>query len=231
MTWNGASTGMIKSPLKIVCDSDPFIHLDELNCLHLLEDFEEILIPDTVHKEIKRYRPLSLSKLNVPFIFPPGNIPDNTRLLTLCRIFSLDAGEIEALALIEKNPQAIFLTDDASARMVAEQMGFRVHGTIGILLRSIRRGQLEPEEVLGILQRVPSKSTLYIKHSLTQRPNDVVTCQSKEPNVLMNITISMIPKVRTRYTSDATSEMNALTLFSLYHLSRYSSTKPTKPTK
>jgi len=51
----------------------------------------------------------------------------------MCRVFSLDAGESEALALMEKNPNAIFLTDDASARLVAEQMGFRTHGTIGVL--------------------------------------------------------------------------------------------------
>jgi predicted nucleic acid-binding protein len=67
---------------------------------------------------------------------------------------------------MEKNPQAIFLTDDASARMVAEQMGFRVHGTIGVLVRSIRRGQMEPGEVLHILEEAPSKTTLYIKYSL-----------------------------------------------------------------
>jgi predicted nucleic acid-binding protein len=75
-------------------------------------------------------------------------------------------GETEALALMEKNPQAIFLTDDASARMVAEQMGFKVHGTIGILVRSIRRSQMEPGEALHILKEVPSQSTLYIKLSL-----------------------------------------------------------------
>lgn len=166
MTWNGASTGMIKSALKTICDSGPIIHLDELNCLRLLEDFQEVLIPDTVHKEIKRYRPLSLGNLNVPFVFSPGKIPDNIQLLTLCRFFALDAGETEGLALMEKNPGAIFLTDDASARLVAEQMGFRVHGTIGILVRSIRRSQMEPGEALRILKEVPSQSTLYIKLSL-----------------------------------------------------------------
>jgi predicted nucleic acid-binding protein len=102
----------------------------------------------------------------VPFVFSPGNIPDNARLLTLCRIFSLDVGETEALALMERNPQAIFLTDDASARMVAEQMGFKVHGTIGILVRAIRRGQTEAKEVLGVLKEIPSKTTLHIKRSL-----------------------------------------------------------------
>lgn len=171
---------MIKSAFKIVCDSGPIIHLDELNCLYLLEDFNEVIIPDTVHKEIRRYRPLSLDRLNLPFVFSPGNIPYDTRLLSLCRIFSLDVGETEALALMEKNPQAIFLTDDSSARMVAEQMGFRVHGTIGILVRSIRRGQMERGEVLRILGDAPSKTTLYIKRSLL---DEIVVKIKKEFNL------------------------------------------------
>jgi len=69
---------------------------------------------------------------------------------------------------MEKNPQAIFLTDDASARLVAEQMGFKVHGTIGILVRSIRRGQMKPEELLRILTEIPLKTTLYIKLPLLE---------------------------------------------------------------
>src|SRR4030067_2679686 len=166
MMWSGASTGMIKSPLKIVCDSGPIIHLGELNCLHLLADFKEILISNIVYREIKRHRRIDFKKLDLPVILLPGRIPDTEFLLTLCQIFSLDAGEFEALAYMEKNPQAIFLTDDASARMVVEPMGFKVHGTIGILVRSIRRSQMEPGEALRILKGVPSQSTLYIKLSL-----------------------------------------------------------------
>ena len=86
----------------------------------------------------------------------------------MCTIFSLDAGEIEALALVEQRPEAMFLTDDAAARLVAKQMGFNVHGTIGILVRSIRRGQMKPKEVLRILTEIPQKTTLYIKHSLLE---------------------------------------------------------------
>lgn len=62
----------------------------------------------------------------------------------------------------------MFLTDDAAARLVAIQMGFNVHGTIGILVRSIRRGQMSPKEVLDIFKDMPLKSTLYIRHSLLQ---------------------------------------------------------------
>lgn len=67
---------------------------------------------------------------------------------------------------MESHPEAIFLTDDASARMVAEHMGFKVHGTIGVVLRSIRRGQRSPEEVLSVLSSIPSRSTLFIKSAL-----------------------------------------------------------------
>ncbi len=46
-----------------------------------------------------------------------GKTPHSEPLLTLCKIFSLDAGEIEALALMEQKPQAMLLTDDAAARL------------------------------------------------------------------------------------------------------------------
>ena len=69
---------------------------------------------------------------------------------------------------MEQTPQAMFITDDAAARLVAEQLGFNVHGTIGILIRSIRRGQMSPKEVLEILKDIPLKTTLYIKHSLLE---------------------------------------------------------------
>ncbi len=45
----------------------------------------------------------------------------------MCRVISLDAGEVEALALMEREPEALFLTDDSAARLVAERMGYRLH--------------------------------------------------------------------------------------------------------
>jgi predicted nucleic acid-binding protein len=159
---------MIKSKIRVVCDAGPIIHLDELDCLDLLTDFQEILISDTIWKEIKRYRPLDLKRSDLSFTLSPVKYPISEILLAICRIFSLDAGETEALAIMENNPNTVFLTDDASARLVAKQMGFKVHGTIGILVRSIRRGQMKPEEVISIIKKIPIKSTLHIKPSLIE---------------------------------------------------------------
>jgi predicted nucleic acid-binding protein len=158
----------IKSAITVVCDAGPAIHLDELGCLDLLKDFQEVLFPHTVWEEINRYRPSALKNADLRFVQLPGKTPSSEPILTLCKIFSLDAGEIEALALMEQRPQAMFLTDDAAARLVAIQMRFNVHGTIGILVRSIRQGQKSPKEVLDILKDIPSKSTLYLRHSLLQ---------------------------------------------------------------
>jgi hypothetical protein len=41
-----------RSKTSVVCDAGPIIHLDELECLHLMEDFEKVFVPDVVRKEV-----------------------------------------------------------------------------------------------------------------------------------------------------------------------------------
>ncbi len=43
---------------------------------------------------------------------------------------------------------------------------FRVHGTIGILIRAIRRNQRSPEEVVALLRDLPRRSSLHIRPGL-----------------------------------------------------------------
>ena len=45
----------IRSKIKVVCDSGPIIHLDELECLYLLRDFDKVLVPDGVRREVLKY--------------------------------------------------------------------------------------------------------------------------------------------------------------------------------
>jgi len=156
---------MIESATDIICDTGPIIHLDELDCLDLLADFREIILAASVVEEIEKHRPAAL-KAKLPLrVLRAHNLADE-RLAAMCRIFALDRGETESLLIMENHPDAIFLTDDASARMVAERMGLRVHGTIGVIIRAIRRGQKSPEEVLAIIDSIPLLSTLFIKSAL-----------------------------------------------------------------
>ncbi len=127
---------------------------------------DEILIGPAVIQEVQRKRPNLFVKVSIPFVALPPVFPTDQMLIAMCRAFSLAAGECEALAVMQRNPAALFLTDDSAARLVAERIGYEVHGTIGVLLRSIRRTQLTPREVLGVLDSIPQKCSLFIRPSL-----------------------------------------------------------------
>ncbi len=71
--------------------------------------------------------------------------------------------------MISQRPGYIFLTDDAAARLVANKAGIKVHGTIGLLLRAVRRALLSPQEAIDILYQVPERSSLFIKSSLLEQ--------------------------------------------------------------
>jgi predicted nucleic acid-binding protein len=157
---------MSEVPFKAVCDAGPIIHLEEIGALYLIEDFHEILIGPAVRDEVQKKLPNLFVKIGPPFILSPHAFPTDQTLIAMCRAFSLGTGESEALALMERDPTAMFLTDDSAARLVAERIGYKVHGTVGILLRSIRRNQLKPKEVLSLLNSIPPKCSLFIKPSL-----------------------------------------------------------------
>ncbi|MGK7892399.1 MAG: DNA-binding protein [Xenococcus sp. (in: cyanobacteria)] len=157
-----------KSPLSVICDAGPLIHLDELNSTSLLNDFHQVIVPDQVWREVQLHRPSIWEQPDFNYQKIVIIISSDSTFQALVRMFSLDLGEQAALSLMQQYPQAIFVTDDAAARLAANTLGLRVHGTIGILLRAIRRQQLTHSEVLEILGNLTSQSTLHIKASLLQ---------------------------------------------------------------
>lgn len=154
--------------LPVVSDAGPLIHLDQLACLDLLQDLGPLLIPREVWAEAVKYRPrLDLGDLPTAQIVDVAAEP-SARLLALIVALGLDTGESVALALVESLPARSFLCDDAAARLAAESLGFTVHGTIGILLRSVRVAARTPQQVLAILQDLPRRSSLYVSHRLLE---------------------------------------------------------------
>lgn len=124
-----------------ICDAGPLIHLDELDSLDLLADLH-VWVPNAAWQEVQHHRPAALHRATVPCErqVVSGSVPPE--LFALASALSLDAGEIEALALMASVPHALFLTDDAAARLAPQQLGYRVHGSIGILLRAISAAYL-----------------------------------------------------------------------------------------
>jgi predicted nucleic acid-binding protein len=159
---------MSRSSLDVICDAGPLIHLDELDCLDLLTNFRSILIPEQVWQEVEQHRPDALKHPGVEIQQVSVSLSEDASFQALVRALVLDLGEQAALSLMSLYPDAILLTDDAAARLAGKGLGYRVHGSIGILLRAIRRQQRPPQEVLSILRNLPSRSTLYIRLGLLQ---------------------------------------------------------------
>lgn len=154
---------------RIVCDAGPLIHLDELGCLDLLSDFPVVLVPSLVWDEVQRHRPQALS--GAPFHLERNSVEtaSDPELKALFKAFALDAGEQAALVCMRAQPGAILLTDDAAARLAARALNYRAHGSIGILLRAIRRGQRTQTAILSLLKELPARSTLHIRPDLLRQ--------------------------------------------------------------
>ena len=159
---------MSRSPVDVVCDAGPLIHLDELGCLDLLTDFRAVLVPEQVWREVQHHRPEALEHPDVEIQQVPVILSEDASFEALIRALALDLGEQAALSTMALYPDAILLTHDAAARLAAKGLGYRVHGSIGILLRAIRRQQRAPHKVLSLLRDLPSRSTLRIRPDLLE---------------------------------------------------------------
>lgn len=152
--------------LVVVSDAGPLIHLDELGCLDLLADFSQVLVPDAVWQEVDRHRPGALLSSSVTLSRVTEKTELTQSLIETARLFALHPGELQALQIALEHRADMLLTDDTAARLAAKQLALSVHGTLGILLRSIRRGQRTTAQVQEVLQTLPGVSTLHVKQSL-----------------------------------------------------------------
>ncbi len=141
----------------------PLIHLDELGCLDLMRDFAEVQVPEVVCQEVQRNRPSALRRRSVKLTRMRFSPQPTRELLELSQVFLLNAGELEALKLMQENPAGILLTDDAAARFDAHRLQYEVHGTIGVVLRALRRQQRTKRQILNLLRSLPQRSTLFIE--------------------------------------------------------------------
>lgn len=164
--WSGARGATSSSGADVICDAGPLIHLDELGCLDVLADFRAVLVPDQVWREVSHHGPHALEHPDVKFRHVKVSLSDDPSFQALIKALALDAGEQAALSLMRHHPDAILLTDDAAARVAAKSLSYKAHGTIGILLRAIRRQQRTTAEIVSILRQLPKRSALYLRSDL-----------------------------------------------------------------
>ena len=114
----------------VVVDSTCLIGLERIGRLNILQAlFDPIIIPPTVAREFGT----SLSWLQV-------EVPADRALVAALKML-LDDGEAEAIALASELGHRIVL-DDLQARSAGKNLGLKVIGTIGVLLKAKHSGTL-----------------------------------------------------------------------------------------
>ncbi len=114
---------------KAVTNSTCLIGLERIERLDILPQvFDTVFAPPAVAKEVQ----VSVDWLSVQTVANPSVV---TALRT-----QMDEGEAEAIALALELSDVLLILDDKKARRVAQQMGMKVIGTVGMLLRAKRQG-------------------------------------------------------------------------------------------
>ena len=115
--------------VKAVTNSTCLIGLERIERLDILPQvFDTVFAPPAVAKEVRT----SLDWLRVQAVANPS--------VTIALRTQMDEGEAEAISLALELENVLLILDDKKARRVAQQMGMKVIGTVGMLLRAKRQG-------------------------------------------------------------------------------------------
>lgn len=134
----------------VVSDTTPLISLMKIGHLDLLEKyFGEAHIPEAVFNELtfnSRFADEAKQIEDCAFIHVV-KVQDYRSVEILRRATGLDIGESEAIVLSDDMRADLLLMDEAKGRDVAEQMGIRIMGTIGLLIASYQDGSIGAGEI------------------------------------------------------------------------------------
>lgn len=148
----------------VVSDTSPVRALAHLGQVEWLRElFQEIRLPPAVVAELS-HPPGKLSPVDVtawPFLVVQS--PRSSLRVSQLRA-RLDAGEAEAIALAQELRADLILVDELAGRQVAQQCGFAVLGTLGILVRA-KQQQLCPA-VAPLLGRLLVELNFFVSPEL-----------------------------------------------------------------
>ena len=156
---------MTSNPALVFADAGPLIHLDELAALDVLSDYTAVWLPEAVWNEVMHHRQPALHNTCVNLRRQSSPLP-SAQVQAITSLYTLHNGEREALALCIKHSINTLLTDDTAARLAAKSLNIVTHGTLGLLIRSVRRNLRTPSAVLTLLEAIPQQTTLHIRPSL-----------------------------------------------------------------
>lgn len=147
---------MKTSPTPVVSDADVIIHLAKLEKLSLLRSLYEIVsIPEFVQREITSKPDREIDDaIGSYLIVHPGN---TKKAELIAARHGIHLGESHVKALGESLNAAVFLSNERKVRKAAIEEGFRVAGTIGVILRAAHMQIITRDVGRGLLETMKSE--------------------------------------------------------------------------
>jgi hypothetical protein len=124
--------------MKVICDTTPFIALSSIGQIQLLKEiYSSIIVPRAIIEEVSEG-----GKINVPdlTLFDWVEVVPNIASIENRLLFQLDYGEQQVVLNALKLQLDLVLIDDRTARNIAEYLGLKVKGTLGVLVEAKRKG-------------------------------------------------------------------------------------------
>ena len=157
--------------MTIISDTTPIISLIKINRLDLLEKlFEEVLIPEAVYRELTTNALFeNEAKIVKTSSFLKTSSVQNRKSLQLLQAVSgLDDGESEAIILADELKSDVLIMDERKGRKVAEKLGIKITGTVGVLLQSYSENTISSDEIKTYLDQLKN-SNIRLSESLIQK--------------------------------------------------------------
>lgn len=125
--------------MPIVSNTTPIISFLKINRMDILNKiFEQVIIPQAVYDEVTAKHLLSDEVnlfLQCDFI-KTKPVKNEFAVNLLRKQLGLDLGESEAIVLAKDLDASYLLIDELKGRRIAEQSGFNIAGTVGIIIKA-----------------------------------------------------------------------------------------------
>lgn len=151
----------------VVTDNGPIIHLSEIGQIECLNLFRPVCVPSLIYEEIKAKRGPGFGEIEGE-VFEIKKIikKDDNLIETFSEHYILSRPDASVLALAYRMGAEIVFTDDLDLRDAVKSRKMTPVGTIGILLRAYREGQLSNRKLNEALDDLLDRSSLFITKEL-----------------------------------------------------------------
>ena len=147
----------------VIADSGPLLHLHWVNALPWALPLQEIIVVETVWREVEQYAPEALQDSRL------RRFPESAAIPLSLKERRLDSGEEAAIAYAlaqADRTDLLLLCDDQKARKVCQSFALPITGTLGLIVAAVRLGRVSVETAIAAVNELPDRGRFYVKPTL-----------------------------------------------------------------